>query len=220
MRGAGSPGVPRRPARPSLCSLSPPGPTEHGEGGHAVGDAHRGLRRVVPDPAHADHHLRLRVEVTAGGSPGGVTWGSPGGVTTGGSPGGVDGVTAVALLVLPSGRWHPLQVGVERCGLSPGRMTALRAGAVPRKGWLGLPYPFSHRGGRGLGAQSRPSLSPSQLGPSITSVITPSPPDCSPLDAGGQRGGAGAAQSAGPSCSCPAKCPQASHRGSLLPPTL
>ena len=47
--------------------------------------------------------------------------------------------------------------------------------AVPRKGWLGPPYPFSHRGGRGLGAQSRPSLAPSQLGPSITFVITPQP---------------------------------------------
>lgn len=87
MRGAGSPGVPRRPARPSLCSLSPPGPTEHGEGGHAVGDAHRGLRRVVPDPAHADHHLCLRVEVTAGGVPGRGDWGIPRRGDYGGFPG-------------------------------------------------------------------------------------------------------------------------------------
>lgn len=152
-----------------------------------------------------------------GGSPGGVTVGVPGrgdctpwgGWGVGGPQG---GVTAVALLVLPSGRWHPLQVGVERCRLSPGRGTAPRAGVVPRKGWLGLPYPFSHWGSRGLGAQSRPSLSPSKLGPSITSFITPSHPDCSPLDAGGQQGGVGAAHGARPSCSCPAPCPQASHR--------
>ena len=49
---------------PGLTLLSPtPNRPEHGEGGRAVRDAHRGLRRVLPDPALAHHHLRLRVEV-------------------------------------------------------------------------------------------------------------------------------------------------------------
>lgn len=65
------------PSPPSLSSL--PKPPEHGEGGGAVGDAHRGLRRVLPDPAHADHHLRLRVEVVS--SPGGGGRGGAAGVT-------------------------------------------------------------------------------------------------------------------------------------------
>ena len=49
-----------------------------------------------------------------GWSPGGVTAGGvPGWGDYGGFPGGVEGVTAVALPVLPSGRWHPPQVGVD-----------------------------------------------------------------------------------------------------------
>lgn len=71
------------PGPPAPCPAPPhsslPKPPEHGEGGGAVGDAHRGLRRVLPDPAHADHHLRLRVEVVS--PPGAGGRGGAAGVT-------------------------------------------------------------------------------------------------------------------------------------------
>lgn len=49
------------PPSPSLCL--PRAPPEHGEGGRAVGDTHRGLWRVLLHPADAHHRLCLRVEV-------------------------------------------------------------------------------------------------------------------------------------------------------------
>lgn len=56
------------PSRRAGC-LTPRGlfplPAEHGEGDSAVRDAHRGLWRVLSHPAHAGHHLRVRVEVGA-----------------------------------------------------------------------------------------------------------------------------------------------------------
>ena len=76
-------------------------------------------------------------------------------------------------------------------------MTAPRTGVVPRKRWLGPPCPFSRQGGRGLGAQSRPSLSSSQLGPSITSVVTPQPPRLQSPGCWGTVGGAEAARGLG-----------------------
>lgn len=53
------------PSPAPLTVFSPLGLPEHGEAGRAVGDPHRGLWRVVPDPAHAPDHLRLRVEVVS-----------------------------------------------------------------------------------------------------------------------------------------------------------
>lgn len=153
--GCGGAGVgssrasPRRSARPHFYSLVLPGPTEHGAAAPAS-DAHRGLRRVVPDPAHADHHLRLRggdcggpwggATAPHGGSLGGVTVGSPGGVTAG-----VPGEGATAPMGGP--RRGNCTMGVPReerppggppegvtVVESPGGVTALHRGAGPREG--------------------------------------------------------------------------------------